>query len=720
MSTHSIDVSKLHELGCTAINTTSASRTADTASLTFSLETLEDSIAWAFGDMVTITEGGNVLFRGYVTTEPEVAVDADGTTCRVQLENIVALVAATPYEEDQALTPFVRNTERLVNAADIIDKMMTEGQVEPGGNVAEGGWSIQFNPMIKCPAGSGSQTCWSFIEACLHWVPNAVTWYNPDAKMLTFRSADDGKSLVVDIDAGEVRVDGARAFTFAGCESASFRARHDLCPPVVGLVWEGSARRAVFPDGYSLREPWAFMYQIPKVEGAMNDGDDFAPEYAQRVQRAAQNSMLVQGIKVPDGWQVVAEGNPVDMKDTAPGAPANWHNFWKGFTAFRALSKTSVGCLAYGQAVFEPVPVDEAFPPGVLAEDNEQPANYEPFTQDDDVKIYVLHQGQFPASSKSRDNVSGLKFCKGKLRQYVWLKDAYAGELPQAEWMAFFDGSFKRKDGDYTANTRYTILELDAVFINRRRKKYQVGTNRLEPTDDDYNDNAGGSGGDSTTPTSQDYTDAARDFYNATRKLYYDGSITLRGVEGYSPAKLDGANLNVLGLREQWAGMDTPVVQAEYDPQHKTLTISTGSPEILSIDERVQRTMLGRQSAFMAGTSMRNMPNLDDSGGDSGGGSGDSEGYPMVSPSMAAQTVATKGGRPLNPFQLFSEGTGENTRWFINEGTLAAPGGRVVSFETTDITELKDMYPDHKFTVRVERSTGLSEWVAVVRHYKQN
>ena len=211
MSTHNLDINELYKLGCTAVNITSASRTADTASLTFSLETLEDSIEWAFGDMVTITEGGNVLFRGYVTTEPEVAVDADGTTCRVQLENIVALVAATPYEEDQALTPYVRNKERLVNAADIIDKMMGEGQVEPGGNVAEGNWSIQFNPLIKCPAGSGSQTCWSFIEACLHWVPNAVTWYNPDAKVLTFRSADDGKSLVVDIDAGEVRVELMRS-----------------------------------------------------------------------------------------------------------------------------------------------------------------------------------------------------------------------------------------------------------------------------------------------------------------------------------------------------------------------------------------------------------------------------------------------------------------------------------------------------------------------------
>ena len=719
MSTHSIDISALHEMGCTAVNITSASRTADTASLTFSLETLENSIAWAFGDMVTITDGGNVLFRGYVTTEPEVAVDAGGTTCRVQLENIVALVAATPYEQDQALTPYVRNTERLVNAADIIDKMMGEGQVEPGGNVAEGGWRIEFNPMIKCPAGSGSQTCWSFIEACLHWVPNAVTWYNPAARMLTFRSADEGTALNIDTDSGEVWLGGARAFTFTGCESASFRARHDLCPPVVGLVWEGSARRAVFPDGYSLREPWAFMYQIPKMAGAANSGD-LTPEEAQRVQRAAQNSMLVQGIKVPDGWQVVAEGHPVDMKDTAPGAPANWHNFWKGFTAFRALSKTSVGCLAYGQAVFEPVPVDEAFPPGVLAEDNEQPANYEPFTQGDDVKIYVLAQGQFPASSKTRDNVSGLKFCKGKLRQYVWLDGTYAGTLSHEEYLAFFDGAFKVKDGDSTANTRYTILELDAVFINRRRKKYQVGTNALDPTDEDYKEDGGGSGSDSSTPTSQDYTNAARDYYNATRKLYYDGSITLRGVEGYSPDKLDGANLNVLGLRSEWSRMDTPVVQAEYDPQHKTLTISTGSPEILSIDERVQRTLLGRQTAFMAGTSMQEMPASFDDGEDDGS-SGDSEsGYPMVSPSMSAQTVATKGGRPLNPFQLFSEGTGENTRWFINEGTLAAPGGRVVSFETTDITELKTRYSDHKFTVRVERSTGLSEWVAVVRHYKKN
>jgi hypothetical protein len=455
------------------------------------------------------------------------------------------------------------------------------------------------------------------------------------------------------------------------------------------------------------------------MAGAANSGD-LTPEEAQRVQRAAQNSMLVQGIKVPDGWQVVAEGHPVDMKDTAPGAPANWHNFWKGFTAFRALSKTSVGCLAYGQAVFEPVPVDEAFPPGVLAEDNEQPANYEPFTQGKDVHIYVLAQGQFPASSKSRDNVSGLKFCKGKLKQYVWITSEYTGELSKAEWQEFFSGSTKITIDGVTGKTRYALLELDAIFINRRRKKYKTGTNELDESDEDYIANETPDSTPDTDDggaTAEDYTSAAQDYYNATRKLFYDGSITLRGVSGYSPAVLAGANLNILGARDEWATMASPVVQAEYNPQYGTLTLTTGSPEILTIDERVQRTLIGRQSNANAGTSMVNAPEYYYDPDQPEDEEDEESGFPMISPSISAQATATKSGRPLNPFQIYSEGSETNLRWYINEGTMVAPGGNVVAFETTEITELVAKHPNDKFTVRVERKKGTQEWEAVVRHY---
>jgi hypothetical protein len=457
------------------------------------------------------------------------------------------------------------------------------------------------------------------------------------------------------------------------------------------------------------------MFQIPKVTGA-DVNDELQPQERRRVQKAAEQKMLVLGRQVPIGWETTG-----DMKEEAPGAPGLWHAFWSSFSAMRPLAKTNVSCLRYGKAMFEPVPVADAFPPSDDAEDNEQPENYEAFTDaDKNLKIYALYQGQFPASSKKRDNVSGLKFCKGKLKQYVWITSKYTGELSKAEWQEFFSGSTKITIDGVTGKTRYALLELDAIFINRRRKKYKTGTNELDESDEDYIANETPDSTPDTDDggaTAEDYTSAAQDYYDATRKLFYDGSITLRGVSGYSPAVLAGANLNIIGARDEWATMASPVVQAEYNPQYGTLTLTTGSPEILTIDERVQRTLIGRQSNANAGTSMVNAPEYYYDPDQPEDEEDEESGFPMISPSISAQATATKSGRPLNPFQIYSEGSETNLRWYINEGTMVAPGGNVVAFETTEITELVAKHPNDKFTVRVERKKGTQEWEAVVRHY---
>ena len=56
-------------------------------------------------------------------------------------------------------------------------------------------------------------------------------------------------------------------------------------------------------------------------------------------------------------------------------------------------------------------------------------------------------------------------------------------------------------------------------------------------------------------------------------------------------------------------------------------------------------------------------------------------------------------------------------KWYINEGVFFAPGGKIINFETTEITELVAQYPNDKFNVRAERKPGTNEWEAVIRHY---
>lgn len=717
MNSHTLEITTLHALNGDSVSITSASRTADTAALSFRLDSVDDSAPWAFGDEVTLTENGEPIFHGYVTEEPETIIDAGGLSCNVKLGNIVALMDATPFIGDQGFGSFLyalgANDGRFVSSNQIIEHVLSNGMVLPGGEpAASEHFDISIDSTIKCPVGSGSQSCWSLIDSCLHWVPDAVTWYNPKTQILSLRSATGGNELTLDLAAGEARQGDEILFTFAGYEAASFRPRHDLCPPVVGLTWEGTKQSKIFPEDGNLRQPWAFHFQIANQAGA-GIGDELPPAEARRAQRSTQPTMTVLGRKVPTGWS-----NEGDMKSPAAGAPGLWHNFWKSWPEMRPLAKTNVACLQYGQAIFEPLSVDEAYPDEeTTEEETDKPENYEAFTPADvSPDIYALVQGSFPASSKKRDNVSGLTFCKGKLKQYVWFISDYQGELSEEEWKEFFSGSNYVQIGNTRAKTRYAVLELDGIFINRRRKKYQTGTNKLDPTDPDYSaeEEEEEGGNNENEITNSFYSKATEDYYNATRKLFYDGSISLRGVSGYNPAQLDGANLNITGSRTEWENMATPVVQAEYNPQFHTLTISTGSPEILTIDERVQRMLIGRQTNSGAGTSLANPPRDMESEEEEETESND---YPMISPSISASATAIKSGKPLNPLEFYSEGKGDSAKWFINEGVLFAPGGKIINFETTEITELVAQYPNDKFTVRAERKPGTNEWEAVIRHY---
>lgn len=702
-----LEITELYKQGLEDIRIISASRAPDEARMRFRLEKLDSAAPFAFGEEITLTEEGRVLFHGYVTRQPAVDVSTRGVTCEVVAENIIALLDATPYVEDQSLYGIWLKRTRLTDARSLINHILRQGLVAPGGGEANESFINSLTAFIQCPVGSGSQTCWSLIEACLHWVPNAATWYRPDTRTLLIRS-QVSTLLNIDVNQKKAKKGDNEVFCFAGCSHAVFSKRLDLLPPSVGLSWEEPNksiwRDVVFPEGGNLRQPWAFRFQVPKLGGGSVTDD---PEQRKNVQQAAQPSMLVKGRQVPTGWDV--SGN---MKSSEGISASEWYKFWSGFSAMSTLKKTNLSCLAFGKAIFAAVPVDDAFPAGELAEeeDTEVPANYEAFQPNNLEKLYVLYQGQFPASSKASDNVSGLKFCKGKLKQYVWLKEKYTGEATKTEAKEFFSGKFPLKGEDInTAN--YALLELDAVFINRRRKKYQVGTNELASDDDDYvaDDN---STTEDAEATAADYIKAAQDYYSATRRLYYDGSITLHGVKNYEPSALVGA-VSVIGLRADWETMNTPIVQAEYDPKRKTLTLSTGSPEILTIDERVHRTLLGRQSNLNAGTTFADPPRTTsgDGGGDSG--SDDDSSFPMVGPSISANVAAVKSGKPLNPFQVYED---EDGKVYINEGTLVAPGGKVINFSTTEVTDRAG--DGVRFSVRAERVAGTSEWEAVIRVIK--
>lgn len=363
-------------------------------------------------------------------------------------------------------------------------------------------------------------------------------------------------------------------------------------PPVVALR---GRFEFTLPAGASIYQPGAFVYHVPKKEVSAGGGGDVEKQAA-AVQQVGGEWHIVKGYEVPPGWQTVNAGEAVDMRAAVSDGTV-CHEFWARYLP--EIRKTNVSCLAFGTAVFEPMPVAEAYPEaeeddetstlaGVtkwrppLLESKNGPANYEEFSSGDAQKLYVCYEGQFPASSKSRGNVSGLKFCRGTLRQFVWLKSAYTGVLSGTDVTAFFAGSMKVPGEDGAEETvSYTQLTLDGVFINRRRTRYQAGTNGQPEAAEGEEEEETTPGGGSTELSRRDYIQALTDYYYSSRPVGTHGSMQLAEVSAYR----HGEGLGVLK-------------SVRWQPATGALTLTTGAGGPVGVEAILQRQQVGKMQAL--------------------------------------------------------------------------------------------------------------------------
>ena len=457
----------------------------------------------------------------------------------------------------------------------------------------------------------------------------------------------------------------------------------DLLPPVVacrgGVCFE-------IPAGASIYQPGAFVYPVPFKSLADRDVEE--TRQTRDVQRKAGQWVHVKGLKVPEGW-VVPDGEPVRMRQPGGNVQA-WHGFWRQLEAFALLQKVSAGCLSFGTAVFEPVPAEVAYPVpedgfadvpvagAVLPERSMVPANYEVFTGEDAEHFYVLREGSFPASSDRRGNVRGLKFCRGVLRQYVWLSSVYEGSASVEEAKAFFSGEHV-VDG---RTRHYALLSLEAVFINRQRTRYQTGTNRLAPDDPEYSPDE-----DADLPTAEptpDYYGAMERYWSSCQRARLGGrSVTVYGVTGVDPASVSLSAVQAL------LGVEADACRMQWDAGARTLTLQTGRREILGVDELLSRQMMGRRSAedratnedLGAGRNTEFWPELDQDEEPEG------DGFPMVGPSINAGLVAAKDAKACEPFTLFQD---DDRAWWISGGVLPAGAGFIRVEPKLVTVEVKD------------------------------
>lgn len=475
-------------------------------------------------------------------------------------------------------------------------------------------------------------------------------------------------------------------------------------PPVVALR---GRYKFTLPSGASIYQPGAFVYHVPKKEVSAGGGGSVRKQAA-AVQQVGGEWNVVKGYEVPPGWQTVNSGEAVDMRVEVSGAPGLHHEFWARYLP--EIRKTNVSCLAFGPAVFEPMPVAEAYPEaeednevGTLAgvvkwrppllESKNGPANYKEFKSGEDKNLYVCYEGQFPASSESRGNVSGLKFCRGTLRQYVWLKSKYTGVLAGTEVTAFFAGSMKVTGDDGKEETvSYTQLTLDGVFINRRRTRYQSGTNGQPEANADAGEEEpeAGDAGSETELSRRDYIQALSDYYYSSRPVGTHGSMQLAEVSAYR----HGAGLGVLK-------------SVRWNPATGALTLTTGAGGPVGVEAILQRQQVGKMQALadLQGDLAEESQPIS---GETEDTEEETESYPMVGGGASAgHRVDAKAAR-LEPFAVYMEDDG---RMMMNGGPLPSPVG-IIDVEPQDISA--EWQAGREFYVKARWNRSLKQWEAVV------
>lgn len=617
-------------------------------------------IPWQEGDAVLLfdeDEGGVevCIFRGWVTERSEREADWVRRTS-VVLQNDVALLDALPMETSSYTT-----RERVTKAGDVLNRALS-GAV---GCLCTGHYMDGGGQLLLSEYASGTESRWGRVLGVARWSPQLMSCYSHSVP--AFRFSFNGAARAK-LESVLSRVEGVPGWKVVSVERRRVAWQ---VPPVCAL--RGRYTHTI-PEGASVQQPGAFVYHVPKVEVAQEEEEEVEKA---AVREAAGEWQLVKGYAVPAGWRR-PEGEAVDMRMAVTNG-GEWHEFWKRY--FRLLKQTSSACVRFGAAVWEPMAVDEAYPED--EEDNETtalagvtrfcpptletkngPANYEEFGEGK--KMYVLYSGSFPASSVSRANVSGLKFCRGTLRQYVWLADGveYSGTAPGADVEAFFSGTMQLtgEEGAKGARVRYGCLTLDAVFINRRRTRYQVATNaQPEKQKEDEEEDEEGSTTKPTGPTGRDYVQALTDYYNATRDDGDAGTVELAGVWHYRHGP-------------QWGYLQS----ARWNPMTGRLVLTTGRAEPLGMDALLQRQTLGRRQALddiAERDALRGQPPLPVEDDEETGEEEDEEKeeeYPMVAPSETANVRADVTAARQEPFAIYMDDAG--ARW-LNGGPLPTPAG---------------------------------------------
>lgn len=301
--------------------------------------------------------------------------------------------------------------------------------------------------------------------------------------------------------------------------------------------------------------------------------------------------------------------------------------------------------------------------------------------------------------------------------------------------MAFFKGSYKFK----SKTRRFTCLKVEGIFIDRRRKRFQEGTNKRAPEDPDYDEDIDGGRGwhvvgerteDDPEPqqglSKADYIAAAKEYLAACGNMGTAGrteEISAHVVGGdFDPGLTVDDVFAVLGMAPAASG------GYSYDSSSREVTArgSAGQAANFELDDFLTRRRAVKEAAWLDWKERhKDAVEAKERERDTAGGAEppeypltplewqaerEKDNYPMVSPSISASAGVSNEDAPLNPFQVYADGE----KWFINEGEMASARYGVLKFRTTDITSI--WKANRSFYVKVAPESG-GGWKLVVKYH---
>ena len=194
------------------------------------------------------------------------------------------------------------------------------------------------------------------------------------------------------------------------------------------------------------------------------------------------------------------------------------------------------------------------------------------YSTDDSAQRYEHVSGQLSESCNT------IKWCYVELKQYVYM-DA---KPPKGCEMLF--PHTKQVNG---VTRYYHWMTWRGRTINTMHRKYRASKSGDAGADGGGEPPISGGG---TPPAGQawpDYTSILRDYYEVTRDVPVEGSVTaLRAV---SPAILVGSRLAITGSRREYRDMATVVQSVSVDLDGESTAVTTGVPAHLSLQDMIDR-----------------------------------------------------------------------------------------------------------------------------------